>query len=136
MCQIVRASLVALACLAVAMGPSRLEAQSPATAAPGSGLLDQIPDFAALQVLLEPADELAVLEAIHVGLSDAADGSTYLWQRRNSLIGGSVQPTASFRDPDGRVCRHFVVQVQLGPHLRRAEGLACRQPDKSWVLSG
>ena len=42
----------------------------------------------------------------------------------------------SFRDAQGRTCRHIVFQILLGEHLRQVEGIACRQGDKSWVLEG
>ena len=92
--------------------------------------------FADLKADLDQSDRMAVLEAIHVGLSDAPDGSTYMWRRHNGKIAGSVRPTTSFRDGDGKVCRYLVFQLLLGEHLRQVEGIACRQDDKSWLLEG
>lgn len=92
--------------------------------------------LAELKADLDPIDRLAVLEAIHVGLTDAPDGSTYMWRRNNGKIAGSVRPTASFRDVYGKVCRHLVFQLMLGEHLRQIEGIACRQDDRSWLLEG
>ena len=94
------------------------------------------PSFADLRAGLDSVDHLAVLEAIHVGLTDAPDGATYMWRRHNGKIAGSVRPTLSFRDGDGKTCRHLVFQVLLGEHLRQIEGIACRQDDKSWLLEG
>jgi len=131
----VAGSALTFGCMAAAAWPALAQVGAASSSQSGS-ILDQIPAFAELQKRLEPVDEIAVLEALHIGLTDAADGATYVWQRKAGLLAGSVQPTASFRDRDGRVCRHIVFQVQLGPHIRRAEGLACRQPDRSWVLSG
>lgn len=85
---------------------------------------------------LDQIDRLAVLEAIHVGLTDAPDGSTYMWRRHNGKIAGSVRPTSSFRDISGKVCRYLVFQLLLGEHLRQIEGIACRQDDRSWLLEG
>jgi surface antigen len=85
---------------------------------------------------LDQIDRLAVLEAIHVGLTDAPDGSTYMWRRHNGKIAGSVRPTNSFRDSHGKVCRFLVFQLLLGEHMRQIEGIACRQDDRSWLLEG
>lgn len=92
--------------------------------------------FAELKAGLDQTDRLAVLEAIHVGLSDAPDGATYMWRRHNGKIAGSVRPTMSFRDIEGKVCRYLVFQLLLGEHMRQVEGIACRQDDKSWLLEG
>lgn len=92
--------------------------------------------LAELKADLDHGDRMAVLEAIHVGLSDAPDGATYMWRRHNGKIAGSVRPTASFIDPKGKVCRFLVFQLLLGEHLRQIEGIGCRQDDKSWSLEG
>ena len=92
--------------------------------------------LAQLKSELDQIDRLAVLEAIHVGLTDAPDGSTYMWRRHNGKIAGSVRPTNSFRDTYGKVCRYLVFQLLLGEHLRQIEGIACRQDDRSWLLEG
>ena len=92
--------------------------------------------LADLKSQLDHIDRLAVLEAIHVGLSDAPDGATYMWRRHNGKIAGSVRPTTSYRDAEGKVCRHLVFQLLLGEHMRQIEGVACRQTDRSWLLEG
>lgn len=92
--------------------------------------------LSALKSELDQIDRLAVLEAIHIGLTDAPDGSTYMWRRHNGKIAGSVRPTSSFRDLHGKVCRFLVFQLLLGEHMRQIEGIACRQDDRSWLLEG
>jgi hypothetical protein len=94
------------------------------------------PTFADLKARLDGTDHLAVLEALHVGLTELADGSTYLWHRKNGRISGSVRPTMSFRDEAGKVCRYVVFQITLGEYMRQIEGIACRQADRSWVVAG
>ena len=108
-------------------------------AAPGQPIQAQpMPpgSLAQLKSELDQIDRLAVLEAIHVGLTDAPDGSSYMWRRHNGKIAGSVRPTSSFRDTYGKVCRFLVFQLLLGEHLRQIEGIACRQDDRSWLLEG
>ena len=124
--------IVSRPALADAQPASAGHSQSPADAGqppPSTSLAD-------LKSQLDQIDGLAVLEAIHVGLSDAPDGATYMWRRHNGKIAGSVRPTASFRDAQGKVCRYLVFQLLLGEHMRQIEGIACRQDDRSWLLEG
>ncbi len=85
---------------------------------------------------IEPGDDTAALDAIEIALTQASDGATYVWQRGNGRLTGSVRPTMTFRDADRRMCRHIEMQVQLGAHARRTEGIACRGTDGVWVLEG
>lgn len=116
-------------------------APSPLVSAPLISSLPTAPSekratFAELKADLDQTDRVAILEAIHVGLSDAPDGATYMWRRHNGKLAGSVRPTASFKDATGRVCRFLVFQLLLGEHMRQVEGIGCRQDDKSWLLEG
>ena len=95
---------------------------------------DAKPAYAAPR--LDTTDEMATLEAVHLALSELGDGASYVWHRRNGRISGVISPTASFKDAEGRVCRHVVMTLSAGPHSARTEGIACRLPDKSWRLEG
>jgi surface antigen len=125
---------------AAAMAAFAASAQDQAKRQPGpmrhstSSLDLPLPTLAELKAGLDESDRLAVLEAIHLGLSEVGDGQTYMWRRKTGKILGFVRPTRSTRDANGRVCRHLVFSLKLGPYSRTIEGLACRQPDKSWVL--
>jgi hypothetical protein len=94
------------------------------------------PKFADHQVELDENDEIAALEAIRVALAEVGDGSTYVWHRRHGNLSGLVKPTASFKDPAGRVCRHIVVIMVNGSHSGKAEGIACRLANGRWQLDG
>lgn len=85
---------------------------------------------------LDVNDEIAALERIQYALSEVGDGSTYVWRRWHGRLSGIVQPTASFRDPDGKVCRHMVVMMTTGKHTKKQEGIACRLPSGRWQLDG
>jgi surface antigen len=85
---------------------------------------------------LDDSDEIAALEAIRVALTEVGDGSSYVWRRNNGRLSGVVQPTASFKDASGRVCRHIVVILTTGRRTARAEGIACRLGDGTWQLDG
>jgi hypothetical protein len=94
------------------------------------------PRYAEAHALLDENDEIAALEAIRVALTEVGDGGTYVWRRNHGRLSGIVQPTASFKDPGGRVCRHLVLIMTVGTATGRAEGIACRLADGRWQLDG
>lgn len=85
---------------------------------------------------LDASDAYAALKAINVGLTEVGDGSTFVWHRAHGRLRGTVRPTSSFRDTDGRICRHLIVTLASGRYARTAEGIACRLPDGVWTLEG
>ena len=143
---------VAAAILALALVPQRVVAQdakpaepAPCTCpnlgpnpAPNSSKPDHSakPKFAEANAFLDENDEIAALEAIRVALTEVGDGGTYVWRRNHGRLSGIVQPTASFKDPGGRVCRHIVLIMTVGTATGKAEGIACRLADGRWQLDG
>jgi surface antigen len=85
---------------------------------------------------LDENDEIAALEAIRVALTEVGDGGSYVWRRTHGRLSGIVQPTASFKDPGGRICRHIVLTMSIGAATAKAEGIACRLADGRWQLDG
>jgi hypothetical protein len=94
------------------------------------------PKFAETNAHLDENDEIAALEAIRVALTEVGDGGTYVWYRQHGRLSGIVQPTASFKDQAGRVCRHILLIMTVGAARGRAEGIACRLGDGRWQLDG
>ena len=92
--------------------------------------------FAEAHAFLDESDEIAALEAIRVALTEVGDGGSYVWRRSHGRLSGIVQPTASFKDPGGRVCRHIVLTMTVGTATGQAEGIACRLADGRWQLDG
>jgi surface antigen len=84
----------------------------------------------------EASDELATLEALHLALTEVGDGASYVWHRRNGRLSGVIQPTSSFVDRVGRVCRHLIVVLSAGAYSKRTEGIACRLATGVWQLEG
>jgi len=84
----------------------------------------------------EPGDEIAALAAVEVALTQASDGATYFWQRGNGRLAGAIRMRSTFRDVDGRICRHLEMQMRLGDYVRKTEGVACRGADRVWLLEG
>jgi surface antigen len=85
---------------------------------------------------LDADDEIAALEAIRVALTEVGDGSSYVWHRRTGQLSGLVQPTQSFKDAAGRVCRQLIVILSAGQRSGRFEGTACRLTSGRWQLEG
>ncbi len=81
-------------------------------------------------------DEIAALESVQLALSQVADGSTYVWHRSHGMLSGIVQPTSSFKDAEGQVCRHIVVVLNSLDITSRTEAIACRMPDGIWQFDG
>ncbi|HJU32265.1 MAG TPA: hypothetical protein VJ740_12450 [Hyphomicrobiaceae bacterium] len=94
------------------------------------------PKFAESNAHLDENDEIAALEAIRVALTEVGDGGTYVWHRQHGRLSGIVQPTSSFKDMSGRVCRHLLLIMTVGTAKGRAEGIACRLGDGRWQLDG
>lgn len=82
------------------------------------------------------SDETATLEAVHLALTELGDGSSYLWYRRGGDLSGVVQPTSSFVDANGRICRHIVLVLSREAQSKRTEGIACRLDNGAWQLGG
>lgn len=85
---------------------------------------------------LDPNDELATLEALQVTLAEVGDGQTYVWHRAHGRLSGAFQPTTSFKDRTGQVCRHIVMILASGTYSRKTEGIACRLASGRWQLDG
>lgn len=94
------------------------------------------PKLADLRPVLDDRDELATLEALQVALSEVGDGSSYVWHRPGGMISGVIQPTSSFKDTGGKICRHIELVLTAGAHSRKMEGIACRLPTGKWQLDG
>ena len=85
---------------------------------------------------LDAGDELAALEAVQLALTEVGDGNTFVWYRANGKLSGVFQPTSSFKDVTGKICRHLKMMLTSGTTSRKAEGIACREASGLWSLEG
>ncbi len=106
------------------------------TCPPAKEKLWHRPKFADFRGLLDEADEVAALESVQLALSEVGDGASYVWHRRHGRLSGIVQPTSSFKDAGGGICRHIVVMLSAGTETKKTEGIACRLADGRWQLEG
>ena len=118
-------------------------AQSPSCSCPGTSNRSQRPKFADFQSAppddgqaLDSGDEMAALSSVQHALSATADGATYVWHRNNGRLSGLVQPTSSFKNVDGDICRHIVIMLTTGEKTLKTEGVACRKTNGVWTLEG
>lgn len=148
LCRSVTVLLTAGTVTALSEGSSAQTAPAPARPTPGETSctcpgserdrpkLWPKPKFADAKPSSVPQDEIAALEAVHLALTEIGDGSSYVWHQKNGRLSGVIQPTSSFRDSSGKVCRHVVVALSISGYSRSAEGIACRLADGSWQLDG
>ncbi|MEZ5849126.1 MAG: SWIM zinc finger family protein [Hyphomicrobiaceae bacterium] len=104
--------------------------------APVGGATTPRPRLAGIGHRLGQDEEVATLEAIQWALTEAGDGSSYVWHGRKGRISGVIQPTMSFRGGNGHICRHIVVVLSAAGYSRTAEGIACRDVAGLWKLEG
>jgi surface antigen len=112
----------------------------PASAADDGAAISREPppvqDLQGIPTILDDGDAAAVLEGIQNALTEVADGSTYVWHRRDGRLSGMAQPTASFKDTTGQPCRHLIVMLNTPQRSSKVEGIACRAADLRWQLAG
>jgi len=134
------ACAVALLASTLLLGHPRAEEVKPAPpgpcTTPEATLPPPRPKFAELTPFLDENDEIAALEAIRVALSEVGDGASYVWHRQHGRLSGVVQPTSSFKDQAGRICRHIRLVLTTGHQTGRIEGIACRLANGRWQLDG
>jgi surface antigen len=112
-------------------------ADKPSCTCPSASGKAMRPKFAEFSArVLDERDEIAALESVQLGLSRMDDGSAFVWRARTGRLSGVVRPTASFRNPEGVICRHLVVLLTTGFKTRTAEGVACRLDNGRWQLEG
>ena len=139
---IIGASALVLSLLALA--PSSLQAQDGAQlsaaqpiAAPGAmGMTGPTPTLAELRSKLDASDRAIALQALDLALSELGDGTTLMWKRPTRQLAGAVRPISAFRDDSGRICRHVIYALTLGPYSKQVEGIACRDAVGHWSLEG
>lgn len=124
----------ALVFLSFAPAPSPLKAEERHAEAVASD--DQRLGLGRAGARLDGSDRIAALRALELALSELGDGVTLVWRRPERDLVGRIRPVSAFRDEKGRVCRHVVYALALGTYQRQIEGVACREPDGSWSLSG
>ena len=126
-------AIVFVCCILLSSSGARAEDRQLAVA---SGTCEVTDEIAPSPRRLDERDKIALLERIQYALSAIGDGSTYVWRRWHGALSATVQPTASFKDDGGQICRHVVILLSNGKRSKKTEGIACRLPNGRWQLDG
>ena len=89
-----------------------------------------------LRGLLDQHDQTAVFQALHLALSEVADGSSYVWHRSHGRLSGVVQINGTTRNGAGSICRRMTIMLTSGTETRKIATSACRLADRSWQIVG
>ena len=89
-----------------------------------------------LKYTLNHSDRRVALQALLMALNELGDGVTLVWRRPASQLSGRVMPVSAFRDSEGRICRQIVYSIAQGGIEKEIEGIACREQDGRWSISG
>lgn len=84
---------------------------------------------------LDHYDQLAVIQAMHLALSEVGDGASYVWHRSHGRLSGIVQINGTIKS-GGSICRKLTVVLTAGTETRRISTTACRLTDRSWQIIG
>jgi surface antigen len=83
---------------------------------------------------LDRADRIAMENTAQESLEYSRTGVARTWRNPDSGHSGSITPTRTFREPEGRYCREYTQTVMIGGEEQKAYGTACRQPDGTWQI--
>jgi len=79
---------------------------------------------------LDKADQLCMDQAFE----HAPDGSNIRWNTPDRQY--TVTPRSTVQEENGRYCREYSMDADVGGRVEQVFGMACRQPDGSWQLQG
>ena len=79
-------------------------------------------------------DQQQVQQTTQQSLETQETGATSTWQNPDSGNSGTVTPTRTYQQADGRYCREFQQSVTVDGQTESGYGTACRQEDGSWQI--
>lgn len=83
---------------------------------------------------LDKADRLAMETTAQQALEHNQTHNSSTWRNPDSGHSGTITPTRTYKEPDGRYCREYTQTVLIGGEQHDAYGTACRQPDGTWQI--
>ncbi len=84
---------------------------------------------------LDRADQHYARQTAHRALELTPSGQTTGWVNPDSGNSGSVTPSNTYQDREGRYCREYHTTVMIGGRQSQGYGTACRGPDGSWQIA-
>lgn len=83
---------------------------------------------------LDRADELAMQQNAQLTLEKGRLGITSEWNNPDSGNAGTITPTRTYQNAEGRYCREYQQTITVGGQVEEAYGTACREPDGAWQI--
>ena len=83
---------------------------------------------------LDRADRLMMENTAQRSLEYDQSHHSSSWRNPDSGHSGTITPTRTFREPEGRYCREYTQTVLIGGEQHKAYGRACRRPDGTWEI--
>ena len=79
-------------------------------------------------------DQQQVQQTTQQSLETQQSGAATSWQNPDSVNSGTVTPTRTYQQADGRYCREFQQTITVDGETESGYGTACRQDDGSWQI--
>jgi surface antigen len=83
---------------------------------------------------LDKADKVAMQRSSQYALEKTKSGQTSNWSNPDSGNSGSVTPTNTYQNAEGKYCREYQQTITVAGKSQEAYGTACRQPDGAWKV--
>ena len=83
---------------------------------------------------LDRADRLMMENTAQQSLEYNQTHHSSSWRNPDSGHSGTITPTRTYREPEGRYCREYTQTVMIGGEQHTAYGRACRRPDGTWQI--
>jgi surface antigen len=101
--------------------------------APHSVLIIALLGIAGTASALESSDRYAMDETAQRSLEYARTHETTGWINPDTGTEGTFTPVATHEGPGGQICREYSITAIIGGREEQVYGIACRQPDGSWM---
>ena len=83
---------------------------------------------------LDRADQQMMERTAQQSLEYNQTNQSAAWRNPASGHSGTITPTRTYREPEGRYCREHTQTVMFGGERHNAYGRACRRPDGTWQI--
>jgi surface antigen len=77
-------------------------------------------------------DRLAMEGAVSAALEKHASGETLRWENAESGSHASITPVRTFKNSDGRWCREYLHDSEIGRESATRRAIACRVEQGTW----
>lgn len=79
-------------------------------------------------------DKTAMHDTAYNTLTSGATGDTASWRNADTGTHGSITPTRTFLDAQGRICREYNAQVSVDGQIVQGRETACKAEAGHWVV--